>query len=199
MLVTQVNYIDNEPNKSSQMAVKKAKTHGFERIYTPIGYHEKTDENSWAWRPLPRPRFRPQCSAPSRAARTIQEASGNEIPYQIAQLAVVMGELLKKSKHTNRIIRQLMEGVELTADAAGIVSRIAGYVDLLAQYETSDAIHGVVGLSTQTVMATAEIGREIGRIQATTKAAAQALQGISNMIDEVGKIAAALAAATARS
>ena len=138
------------------------------------------------------------------------------------ELATTVGEIGRRTADQSGIsaaavdeARQTMAAVEELTEAAGkigavveLIAEIAGQTNLLALNATIEAARAgeagkgfaivaseVKGLAAQTATATADIGQQIGRIQAATNATAAAIARVSGTIDRVSEIGAGIAGA----
>jgi methyl-accepting chemotaxis protein len=135
-------------------------------------------------------------------------ASIAEISRQVEQSATITDKAVADAKRTDAIVRALAEGAEKIGAVVGLITNIASQTNLLALNATIEAARAgdagkgfavvaseVKSLANQTGKATEEIGAQITQIQAATREAVDAIQGISVTIEQVSTIAAAIAAA----
>ena len=135
-------------------------------------------------------------------------ASIREIGRQVAQSSRITGKAVEDARRTDAMVRALAEGAEKIGAVVGLITDIASQTTLLALNATIEAARAgdagkgfavvaseVKSLANQTGRATGEIGAQITKIQAATKQAVEAIQGISVTIEEVSTIAAAIAIA----
>ncbi|MGD0105538.1 MAG: HAMP domain-containing methyl-accepting chemotaxis protein [Rhodopila sp.] len=131
-----------------------------------------------------------------------------EISRQVAQSARIAGRAKDDARRTDGIVQALAGGAQKIGEVVGLISSIAGQTNLLALNATIEAARAgdagkgfavvaseVKSLATQTSKATQDIATQIGQIQAATKEAVDAIQGIGTTINEISEIAAAIAAA----
>ncbi|MFO1023556.1 MAG: cache domain-containing protein [Acetobacteraceae bacterium] len=134
-------------------------------------------------------------------------ASIAEITRQVAQSSQVAGRAVEDAKRTDAIVRALAEGADRIGTVVGLISSIANQTNLLALNATIEAARAgdagkgfavvaseVKSLANQTARATEEIAQQVNQIQAATKEAVTAIDGISVTIHGVSEIATAIAA-----
>jgi methyl-accepting chemotaxis protein len=120
-------------------------------------------------------------------------ASVAEIGRQIAKSADISQLAVKHADKTAVLVKDLSAAAARIGDIVGIIDAIAGQTNLLALNATIEAARAgeagrgfavvaaeVKGLAEQTAKATAEIGRHIGAIQASTSDAVGAISDISS-------------------
>jgi methyl-accepting chemotaxis protein len=135
-------------------------------------------------------------------------ASIREIGRQVAQSSRITGKAVDDARRTDAMVRALAEGAEKIGAVVGLITDIASQTNLLALNATIEAARAgdagkgfavvaseVKSLANQTGRATGEIGAQITQIQAATKQAVEAIQGILVTIEQVSTIAAAIATA----
>jgi methyl-accepting chemotaxis protein len=135
-------------------------------------------------------------------------ASIGEISRQVAQSAEIADRAVQDANRTDAIVKTLAEGAQKIGDVVGLISTIAGQTNLLALNATIEAARAgeagkgfavvaseVKSLANQTAKATEDISRQIAQIQVATKEAVTAIEGITETIGEVSRIAASIAAA----
>ena len=137
------------------------------------------------------------------------------------ELAASIGEIVKQTSHSTEIAGRAVEGTRSTAatmaalaDAAGQIDQfmemirgIADQTNLLALNATIEAAragehgrgfsvvaHEVKALAAQTTRATEEISIKVTAIQSTSAGAAEAIDGVSQVISEMNAITSAVAA-----
>jgi methyl-accepting chemotaxis protein len=131
-----------------------------------------------------------------------------EISRQVGQSAAVASEAVQTARRTDGVVRALADGAQRIGDVVKLISDIAGQTNLLALNATIEAARAgeagrgfavvaseVKSLATQTAKATDDIGRQIMQIQDATKEAVGSIHAISETIDQINEIAAAIAAA----
>jgi methyl-accepting chemotaxis protein len=135
-------------------------------------------------------------------------ASISEISCQVAQSSRITARAVSDAERTDVIVRALAEGAERIEHVVGLITNIAGQTNLLALHPTIEAARAgdagnrvaavaseVKNLANQTATVTEEIGAQIAQIQAATKAAVDAIRGITGTIEEVSSISMRIAAA----
>ena len=135
-------------------------------------------------------------------------ASIGEITRQVAESSRIAGTAVEHARRTDAIVHALAAGAERIGAVVGLITNIASQTNLLALNATIEAARAgdagkgfavvaseVKSLATQTARATEDIGGQIGRIQAATHEAVEAICGISATIEEISTISTAIAAA----
>ena len=135
-------------------------------------------------------------------------SSIGEISRQVAQSTQMTGKSVEEAQRTDRIVRDLADSAQRIGQVVELITGIAGQTNLLALNATIEAARAgeagkgfavvaseVKGLATQTAKATDEIAQQIGQIQAATREAVAAIQGISSSIGAVSGIATSIASA----
>jgi methyl-accepting chemotaxis protein len=135
-------------------------------------------------------------------------SSISEISRQVAQSASVAGSAAESVRKTDATVRALSESAKRIGDVVGLISSIAGQTNLLALNATIEAARAgdagkgfavvaseVKSLAQQAGRATDEIRNQVGQIQAVTRDAVSAIQGIGATIEEVSAIATSIASA----
>jgi methyl-accepting chemotaxis protein len=135
-------------------------------------------------------------------------ASVAEIGRQIAKSADISQLAVKHADKTAVLVKDLSAAAARIGDIVGIIDAIAGQTNLLALNATIEAARAgeagrgfavvaseVKGLAEQTAKATAEIGRHIGAIQASTNDAVGAINDISSDIKSMFEVTASISAA----
>lgn len=135
-------------------------------------------------------------------------SSVTEISRQASQSSHIAGKAVAETERTNQVVTKLAEGAQKIGDIVSLISDIAGQTNLLALNATIEAARAgemgkgfavvaseVKNLATQTGRATDEITQQINEIQASTQDAVKAIQGITQIINEIGNISGAIAAA----
>ena len=135
-------------------------------------------------------------------------SSISEISRQVSQSATITSAAVQKARHTHAIVQALAESARGIEDVIELITSIASQTNLLALNATIEAARAgeagrgfavvaseVKTLASQTAGATKEIGTRVAQIQAATNEAVEAIQGITNTVDEVGSISAMIAAA----
>ena len=135
-------------------------------------------------------------------------ASIGEISRQVAYSSTITSQAVLDAQRTNTVVRALADGAEKIGKVVGLITEIASQTNLLALNATIEAARAgdagkgfavvaseVKNLAAQTGRATEEIGAQIIQIQAATKEAVEAIQGITGVIDQVSGIATSIASA----
>ncbi len=135
-------------------------------------------------------------------------SSIQEIGRQVANSTRIADSARSEAVSTNGLIRALSQDVTRIGEVVSLINDIAAQTNLLALNATIEAARAgdagkgfavvaneVKALANQTGKATGQIGEQISTIQQSTAAAVTAIGGIARVIDEMGGIAAAVAAA----
>lgn len=138
-------------------------------------------------------------------------ASIREIGRQIGDSSRMTARAVDEAKRTDAVVRALSEGADKIGQVVGIITSIAGQTNLLALNATIEAARAgeagkgfavvaseVKNLASQTATATQDIRSQVVQIQAATKDAVDAIQGIATMIEEVSGVATLIAAAVSQ-
>ncbi|MBH0239373.1 methyl-accepting chemotaxis protein [Methylobrevis albus] len=135
-------------------------------------------------------------------------ASVAEISRQVGRSSAQALTAVAEAETTAGIVKELTEAAGRITGIVDMISNIAAQTNLLALNATIEAARAgeagrgfavvaqeVKALAEQTAKATAEIGQQIGGIQATTERSVQAIDGISGTISDIAESAAAIASA----
>jgi methyl-accepting chemotaxis protein len=135
-------------------------------------------------------------------------ASVNEISRQVAEAAAVSRNAVEEAERSNAIVRGLAEAAEKIGAVVQLINDIAGQTNLLALNATIEAARAgeagkgfavvageVKNLANQTAKATGEIAEQIGMVQQETEGAVDAIRHVSNTINRIAEISAAISAA----
>ncbi len=135
-------------------------------------------------------------------------SSIREISRQVNDSARIAGEAVRNADETSATMRRLSEAAQKIGAVVELISSIAGQTNLLALNATIEAARAgeagrgfavvaqeVKSLAEQTAKATAEIGEQVGDIQASTSDSVTAIGGITTVIKSLSEISAAISAA----
>ena len=135
-------------------------------------------------------------------------ASIREISRQVSDAASVAGSAVEEAQRTNDTVQGLAVASQKIGKVVEMIRNIAGQTNLLALNATIEAARAgeagkgfavvaseVKALANQTAKATEEISQEIAAMQAATKDAVHAIEGIGGTIGKVNEIATAIASA----
>ena len=135
-------------------------------------------------------------------------ASANEISRQISQSTEIGHQAVGQADDTNQLIQGLSEAVAEIGDVVNLITGIAEQTNLLALNATIEAARAgdagkgfavvageVKNLADQTGKATDQISQQINQIQNRTGHAVEAIQDISNVIQQISESSASIAAA----
>ena len=135
-------------------------------------------------------------------------ASIHEIGGQVARSTRIAGQAAEDSRRTDTIVRALAGGADRIGAVVNMIRGIARQTNLLALNATIEAARAgeagkgfavvaseVKTLAAQTARATEDISGQIALIQAATRQAVEAIDGIAATIHSVSDIASGIAAA----
>ncbi len=135
-------------------------------------------------------------------------SSIREIGRQVAKSSSIAGNAVDEAKQTDEIVRSLAEATQRIGEVVDLINSIASQTNLLALNATIEAARAgdagkgfavvageVKTLANQTGKATGEITGHIETVQQRTGAAVEAITHISEVIGQIDRIAAAIAAA----
>ncbi|WP_439550776.1 methyl-accepting chemotaxis protein [Falsiroseomonas sp.] len=142
------------------------------------------------------------------AAAEELSATVSEIARQVASSAAATGEAADRARATDQTVAALADGARKIGEVTRLIGDIAGQTNLLALNATIEAARAgeagkgfavvageVKTLAAQTARATEEVNRQIADIQATTRAAVDAIRGIGEAVDKASTTATAIASA----
>ena len=135
-------------------------------------------------------------------------ASLQEVGRQVVECAEVAQQAAVETGRTNEEISGLSESAEKIGDVISLINDIASQTNLLALNATIEAARAgdagkgfavvaseVKNLASQTASATEEISGQIAGVQTATGNFVTAIESVTNTIDRVNEIAAAISAA----
>jgi methyl-accepting chemotaxis protein len=142
------------------------------------------------------------------AAGSVEElaASIGEIAEQASRSTEVAGRAVKDAQRTVRTMSALGSAATRIGEVVGLIQAIAGQTNLLALNATIEAARAgeagrgfavvaseVKSLAGQTAKATEEIAGQVGAIQTAVADAAQAIEQVNDIIEEISAIASTVA------
>ncbi|MBB4284774.1 globin-coupled sensor protein [Roseospira goensis] len=135
-------------------------------------------------------------------------ASIAEIARQVAESTAISTTAVDEATRTNERVRSLAAAADKIGEVIKLINDIASQTNLLALNATIEAARAgdagkgfavvaneVKTLANQTSRATEDISAQVGTVQAATREAVDAIQGIGGTISHLNEIAAAIAAA----
>jgi len=142
------------------------------------------------------------------AAAEEMASSIGEISRQVSGASDIAHRAARQAEDTNKGIQGLADAANQIGAVVNLISDIAHQTNLLALNATIEAARAgeagkgfavvaneVKNLANQTGRATEEIGGQIGDMQAATRNAVEAIQGIVEVIGEINEITTAVSAA----
>ncbi|MEE3625685.1 methyl-accepting chemotaxis protein [Nitrospirillum sp. BR 11752] len=143
----------------------------------------------------------------SSAAEQLSSSIG-EISQRVGHSSEVSCSAVERARLANEMVRGLASNAERIGRVIELISNIASQTNLLALNATIEAARAgeagrgfavvageVKTLATQTAKATDEIVAQIAEVQASTRQAVGAIEGIGAVIDELSQISSAIASA----
>lgn len=131
-----------------------------------------------------------------------------EINQQVTQSSTVAGEAVNRADSANTTMQELVISSEKIGEVVNMIQDIANQTNLLALNATIEAARAgeagkgfavvateVKSLAGQTTKATDQITGQISTIQEVTRSAVQAIDDISQTINQMNEVSAAISAA----
>ncbi len=128
------------------------------------------------------------------------------IAEQVSNSTAIANKAVETAKHTDIVVKALVEGAQKIGDVVNLISSIAGQTNLLALNATIEAARAgtagkgfavvaseVKSLANQTARATEEIGRQIGQIQDATREAVLSIRDIDQAICKLSQVSGQIA------
>jgi methyl-accepting chemotaxis protein len=142
------------------------------------------------------------------AATEELSASIGEIGQQVSESSAIVGDAVVQADDTNAKVEALSDAAKKIGDVVTLITEIAEQTNLLALNATIEAARAgeagkgfavvaseVKNLATQTAKATEEISGQVRAIQDSTESSAHSIQQITQTVNRVNDIAAAIASA----
>jgi methyl-accepting chemotaxis protein len=135
-------------------------------------------------------------------------ASIGEVSAQVAKAAGIARDANEAAQRTDATVQGLAASAQKIGDVVSLIHSIAGQTNLLALNATIEAARAgdagkgfavvaseVKSLDNQTAKATEEISAQITAMQGVTREAVEAIRSIGQVIGDMDRVAAAIAAA----
>jgi methyl-accepting chemotaxis protein len=135
-------------------------------------------------------------------------ASVSEISRQVLQSTQMTNETVREAQRTRDIVNTLAEAAQRIGQVVDLINGIAGQTNLLALNATIEAARAgdagrgfavvaseVKTLAGQTATATQDIGHQVTQIQAATARAVEAIQAITERVEQISGVTTTIAAA----
>ncbi|MCA1972009.1 MAG: methyl-accepting chemotaxis protein [Caenispirillum sp.] len=135
-------------------------------------------------------------------------ASIDEIGRQVTEAATMAARAVEEADHNKKIVQSLAVAAEKIGEVIGMITDIAEQTNLLALNATIEAARAgdagkgfsvvaneVKTLANQTARATGDISIQIQQVQASTREAVSAIDGITRTIEQINGISSAIASA----
>ncbi|MBS1167489.1 MAG: methyl-accepting chemotaxis sensory transducer [Proteobacteria bacterium] len=132
-------------------------------------------------------------------------ASASDVGEEVERSAAIAQGAVARAEETRRIVDGLSAAAERIGAVVGLIEQVAGQTNLLALNATIEAARAgeagkgfavvaseVKNLAGQTAKATEEIARNIGEVQAATRAAVTSIEGIGGTIAEIHALTAGM-------